>query len=400
MYREDMQELGRKKSAIRELFEYGNQRKKEVGEEKVYDFSIGNPSVPAPQIVTDTLKNLLINMKATHLHGYTSAAGDIEVRKSIAHYLNQTYHAHIEESKIYLTAGAAAALTIGFHAILSTDDEVIVFAPFFPEYQVFVEKAGGKLKIVASLLDTFLPDIEKFKRSITRKTKIVLLNSPNNPTGVLLTEDIIREIAYILKEKETEYGHPIYLMSDEPYRELIYDCKEYPFITNYYEDSLVCYSFSKSLSLPGERIGYILVSSTCVDANGVYEAINGAGRALGFVCAPSIFQYMIPSCLGYTADISIYKTNRDIFYEALTKIGYQVIKPDGAFYLFVKALESDATKFSQYAMEHYDLLVVPSNSFGCLGYVRVSYCVDTMTIRRSIPIFSKLFADYKKGVNL
>lgn len=397
MYRKDMQNLGRKKSAIRELFEYGNRRKQEVGKENVYDFSIGNPSIPTPKIVTDTLKNLLANMEATHLHGYTSAAGDLEVRKSIANYLNKTYHTHVEANKIYLTAGAAAALTIGFNAILSDGDEVIVFAPFFPEYQVFVEKAGGKLKTIESLVDTFLPNIEKLKKSITKTTKIVLIDSPNNPTGVLLTEDIIQNIATVLKEKEKEYGHPIYLMSDEPYRELIYNNEEYPFITNYYDDSIVCYSFSKSLSLPGERIGYILVSSTCTDANGLCEAIHGAGRALGFVCAPSIFQYMIPFCLGYTADINIYKMNRDIFYESLTKIGYQVTRPDGAFYLFVKALESDAEKFSKYAMEQYNLLLVPSNSFGYSGYVRISYCVETAMIQRSISVFSKLFHDYQKG---
>lgn len=398
MYQKDMQNLGKKKSAIRELFEYGNQKKQEIGEEYVYDFSIGNPSVPSPQIVTDTLQDLLTHMEKTHLHGYTPAAGDLEVRKSIANYLNETYHTHVEANKIYLTAGAAAALTIGFHAILSKGDEVIVFSPFFPEYRVFVEKTGAKLKTIASLEDTFLPDMEKFKASITKMTKIVLIDSPNNPTGVLFTETIIQNIANILKEKENEYGHPIYLMSDEPYRELIYDHQTYPFITNYYDDAIVCYSFSKSLSLPGERIGYILVSSTCVDAEGLFEAIHGAGRALGFVCAPSIFQYMIPSCLGHTADITIYKTNRDILYEALTSMGYQVTKPDGAFYLFVKALESDAKRFSQYAKEQYNLLLVPSDSFGCLGYVRISYCVNTDMIQRSIPIFFKLFEDYRKGV--
>lgn len=391
-----MQQLGRNRSAIRELFEYGNKRKQEVGSANVYDFSIGNPSVPSPQIVKETLIHLLETKDPTLLHGYTSAAGDLKVRQSIADYLNQTYQANVRADYMYLTSGAAAGLTIGFHAILEENDEVIVFAPFFPEYQVFVEHTKAKLKIVPFLPDTFLPDFEMFEKSITEKTKMVLINSPCNPTGVLLDEEQIQRIASILKQKEGTYHHPIYLMSDEPYRELIYNGKDYPFVTRYYDNSLVCYSFSKSLSLPGERIGYLLVSSTCQDGQGVVEAICGAGRALGFVCAPSLFQYMIPSCLGYTADLKIYQTNRDLFYASLTKIGYAVTKPDGAFYLFVKALEEDAEKFSTYAKEKYDLLLVPSNSFGYNGYVRISYCVDTKTIERSIPIFAKLFDDYQR----
>ncbi len=396
MYQKKMQQLGRNRSAIRELFEYGNKRKQEVGSANVYDFSIGNPSVPSPQIVKETLIHLLETKDPTLLHGYTSAAGDVKVRQSIADYLNQTYQANVRADYMYLTSGAAAGLTIGFHAILEENDEVIVFAPFFPEYQVFVEHTKAKLKIVPFLPDTFLPDFDMFEKSINEKTKMVLINSPCNPTGVLLDEEQIQRIASILKQKEGTYHHPIYLMSDEPYRELIYNGKDYPFVTRYYDNSLVCYSFSKSLSLPGERIGYLLVSSTCQDGQGVVEAICGAGRALGFVCAPSLFQYMIPSCLGYTADLKIYQTNRDLFYESLTKIGYAVTKPDGAFYLFVKALEEDAEKFSTYAKEKYDLLLVPSNSFGYNGYVRISYCVDTKTIERSIPIFAKLFDDYQR----
>lgn len=394
-----MQELGRKKSIIRELFEYGKCRKKEVGEENVFDFSIGNPSVSSPTIVNETLINLICKMDSTRLHGYTSAAGDINVREAIAQYLNQTYHATVEASKIYLTAGAAAALTIGFHAILEKDDEVIVFAPFFPEYQVFVEKAGGKLKVIPSLPNTFLPDLFSFQNSINEKTKIVLIDSPNNPTGVLLNENTITEISNIMSEKQREYNHPIYLMSDEPYRELIYNNEMYPFVTNYYDNSIVCYSFSKSLSLPGERIGYILVSSQCEDANGLFEAINGSGRALGFVCAPAIFQYMLPYCLGYTSDLTVYKMNRDLFYNGLIKIGYQVTKPDGAFYLFVKSLDDDAIAFSEYAKKKYDILIVPSDSFGYSGYVRLSYCVDTNQIKKALPLFKRLFDDYKKGVS-
>lgn len=399
MYRKDMQNLCRKKSIIRELFEYGKIKKQELGNDNVYDFSIGNPSVPSPKIVTDTLKKLIDEIPATTLHGYTSAAGDLEVRKSIADYLNKKYQTNIDPKKIYLTVGAAAALTITFNAILYPNDEVIVFAPYFPEYRVFIEKAGGVIVVIKSLENTFLPDFNKLEKTINEKTKIILINSPNNPTGVLLNEQIIEKITNLMKKKEKEYGHPIYLVSDEPYRELIYNKEKYPFITNYYDNSIICYSFSKSLSLPGERIGYVLVGTNCIDSNGVYEAICGSGRALGFVCAPTLFQYLIPYCLEYTSDINIYKENRDYLYNELIKIGYTAIKPDGAFYLFVKTLENSSEKFSKYAMDKYNLLIVPSVSFGYEGYVRISYCVDKRTIIRSINVFAKLYNDYKGANN-
>lgn len=394
MYNKKMYQLGSNPSAIRDLFEYGKLRKQQIGNDKVYDFSLGNPSVPAPSIVNETLIDLLNNTDPCILHGYTSAVGDARARKSIEEYLNKTYHTNVSSDLIYLTVGAAASLTITFNALVNPGDEIIVLAPFFPEYKVFIEKSGAKLVVVNTDELTFMPDINKIKEAINENTKAILINYPNNPTGVMLDEESLTSLCDLLKEKEVEYNHPIYLISDEPYRELLYNNKPYLFVTNYYDNSIVCYSFSKSLSLPGERIGYVLVNPKCLHAKEVYFAVCGAGRSLGFVCAPALFQYMIPACLGYTSDLSIYETNRDILYNNLTSIGYKVVKPDGAFYLFVKALESDASRFCENAKK-YELLLVPSDSFGCKGYVRISYCVDTNMIKRSLKSFKSLYDSYK-----
>ena len=395
MINQKSKELGNNPSVIRDLFEYGKKRKAEIGDKNVFDFSIGNPSVPPPQCVTDSLINLLKYAEPAALHGYTSAVGDKKVRDEISQYINTTYKAKTSGDFIYLTAGAAASLTISLNALLNKDEEVIVFAPFFPEYRVFIEKAGGKVKIVNPVEPTFKPNFKEFEKSITSKTKAVIINSPNNPTGVVLNEEDIQTLTEILNKKQEEFKSEIYLISDEPYRELLYTDNKYPFITNYYKNSIVCYSFSKSISLPGERIGYILVNPNCKDVKDVFYAICGAGRALGFVCAPALFQYLIPHCLGQTADISIYKNNRDLLYNALTKYGYEVVKPDGAFYLFVKALEYDANKFSNTA-KNYELLLVPSDSFGYKGYIRISYCVSTEQIKNSLPAFEKLINYYKR----
>lgn len=386
-------ELGSKSSAIRELFEYGNQRKQQIGNDKVFDFSLGNPSVPSPKIVNETLIKLLENTDSTKLHGYTSAAGDLTVRNAIASYLNNKYNMNTDASLIYMTVGAAASLTISLNALLNPGDEVVVFSPFFPEYKVFTESAKGTLKIVKPSIPSFQPDLEDFEKQISERTKVVIINSPNNPTGVIYTLDSITKISKILSIKEQEYGHDIYILSDEPYRELVYNDVEPVNIMEYYNNTIICYSFSKSLSLPGERIGYIQVSEKCNNKKEVFTTICGSGRSLGFVCAPSLFQQMVPSVLGYTSDISIYQENRNLLYNALTKIGYAVVKPDGAFYLFVKALESDASKFSEKAKK-YELLIVPSDSFGYPGYIRLSYCVKKETILHAIPAFEKLYNEY------
>ena len=387
--------LGATGSAIRELFEFGKKRKEIVGEENVFDYSLGNPSIPCPDIVNETLIDLIKNKEATSLHGYTSGPGDMKVREAIANYLNKTYGTDAKGSLIYMTCGAAASLTVTFNALIASDsDEVIVFAPFFPEYKVFIEKANGIVRIVKSRSEDLKIDFEKFEEAINENTKAVLINSPNNPSGVVYNEEDIKNLSAILYKKEKEYNHPIFLISDEPYRELIYNMDKVPFVTNYYNDAIVCYSFSKSLSLPGERIGYILVSSKCDDCVNVYKAICGSGRSLGFVCAPALFQYMIPNVLGFTSNIDEYKKNKELLYNALCEIGYEAIYPDGAFYMFVKSLEESANNFSERAKK-YELLIVPSDSFGFPGYVRLSYCVSFDMIKRSIPAFKALFDEYK-----
>ena len=389
-----MKELGTKASVIRELFEYGKKRKQEIGENNVFDFSLGNPSVDSPAIVNETLISLINNTNPCALHGYTSGNGDMGVRESIASYLNEKYNANASADLIYMTVGAAASLTISLNALLNEGEEVIVFTPYFPEYKVFIEKAMGKIVLVNCKEENFYPDLEDFENKISEKTKAVIINSPNNPTGVIYTEDIIKKISDILKKKQCEYNNDIYLISDEPYRELVYSDIKVPYVSNYYENSIICYSFSKSLSIPGERIGYIMVSSLCKDSKDVYSAICGSGRSLGYVCAPALFQYMIPSCLGQTSDLDIYKENRDILYNNLKEFGYEVVRPDGAFYLFVKAINNDAYEFSNKAKE-FELLVVPSDSFGFKGYVRIAYCVSKEQVVNSLDAFKKLIDSYR-----
>jgi aspartate aminotransferase len=393
---EAMRQLGAKRSVIRELFEYGNKRKAEIGAENVYDFSLGNPSVPAPNAVGDELVRLLTETPPVQLHGYTSAQGDANVRRSIADYLNQTYDAKADPNLLYLTVGAAASLTVSLTALLNPEDEVILLAPFFPEYRVFVERTGAKVVSVLSDMETLHPDFAALEQAFTAKTKAVLVNSPNNPTGAVLTEESICRLTELMRSMEKKFGAPIYLISDEPYRELVYGTVKVPYLTNYYDNTLVCYSFSKSLSLPGERIGYILVSSKTENAGAVYEAVCGAGRALGFVCAPALFQKLIPACLGKTADLSVYETNRRLLFDALTEYGFRVVPPDGAFYLFVKSPEADAVAFAERA-KGMELLLVPSNDFGCEGFVRISYCVSTEQIKRSLPAFRRLAESYGFG---
>lgn len=398
MINKKMYELGNKGSDIRELFEYGKKRKALVGNDNVFDFSLGNPNVSSPKEVNETLIKLLQEEDSTVLHGYTSAPGDINVRKKIASYLNDTYSCTVDGQLIYLTVGAAAALTISLNAIINDGDEVVVIAPYFPEYKVFIEKANGKIKVVNSLVPSFKPDLNKLDDAINENTKAIIINYPNNPTGVLLNEEEIKELCLLLKQKEKQYNNTIYLISDEPYRELIYSDIKYPFITNYYDNSIVCYSFSKSLSLPGERIGYVLVNPKASNSIDLYKAICGAGRSLGYVCAPALFQYMIPNCLGLTSDLNIYKTNREILYNSLKEYGYDVVMPEGAFYLFVKALGDNSYEFSNLA-KSYDLLLVPSDSFGYSGYVRISYCVDTKQVLNSLRAFKRLIEDFKEKNN-
>lgn len=394
MVNDEMLALGQKRSAIRELFEQGKILKEKYGNDEVFDFSIGNPSVPCPDLVNTTIKDLA-NVGDLSLHGYTSAAGDKKVRDAISTYLNKTYGAKTSGDLIYMTTGAAAALSITLRALSISDgsDEVIVFTPFFPEYSVFIKNANAKVISVEPDLNTFYPDMNDFENKITKNTSAIIINSPNNPTGVYYNKDVLRNICKILDKKQKEFNHPIYLISDEPYRELLYTYDKYDFITNFYDNAIITYSFSKTLSIPGERIGYILVNPKCENASEVFAAICGAGRSLGYVCATSLFQFVVPHCLGITSDTSVYKRNSETLYRELTAIGYKVIKPDGAFYLFVKAPIDDDNAFSKKALE-YNILAVPSESFGIKGYVRIATCVTEKMVLASLPKFRELFVHY------
>ena len=390
---EKMYALGAKRSVIRELFEYGKMRKAAVGEQNVFDFSLGNPSVPAPAAVKDTLIDLLSTESAVAIHGYTSAQGDKGTRDAIAKNYKQEFGFALDPELMYMTCGAAASLTITLNAIVKDpEDEVIAFAPFFPEYRVFAEKAGAKL-VVCPPADGLELNVDAFRSLLNKHTRAVIINSPNNPSGVVYPEAQVKAIAAALMEAEDEFGSTIYLISDEPYRALVFDDKKATCFPKYYDDTVVCYSYSKSLSLPGERIGYIAVSPLASEKQELYLAVCGAGRALGYVCAPALFQRLVKECDGLTADVNVYRENRDILYFALTEMGFTCAYPSGAFYLFVKAPSGDGNEFSEEAKK-LDILVVPSDSFGCEGYVRIAYCVSTDLIRRSLPAFKKLAEKY------
>lgn len=393
MINEKMRELGATRSVIRELFEYGRMRKAEVGAERVYDFSLGNPSVEAPLAVNEAIARLVNEVPSVVLHGYTSAQGDAGVRGAIAEHINRTEGEEITADCIYLTVGAAAAIASSLSAVVTPGEEVIVPAPYFPEYKVWIERAGGVIKPVACDKD-FKPDAEAIGAAITERCAAVIINSPNNPTGAVYGEECIRELCEVLKRRSRELGRTIYLIADEPYRELVYDGVTVPYLTKFYDETLVCYSFSKSLSLPGERIGYVLVSPRMAEREAVYQAVAGAARALGYVCAPSLLQRILPECLGLTADISVYDRNRRLLLKKLTEYGYEVVRPEGAFYLFVKSPSGDAAEFSERAKK-FDILIVPSDSFGVGGYARLAYCVTTEEVERALPAFGKLIESYK-----
>ena len=383
---------GLSRSCIRELAEYGARRKAEIGAENVYDFSLGNPSVPSPEIVNASIAEL-IKDNSVNIHGYTTAAGILSLREKLAADLNSRFGLELTPDLFYVTCGAAASLTVTLKAILFPGDEVITVAPFFPEYRVFVEAVGGVLKVVPAAPD-FQIDLDAFEKLLSDKTKAVIINSPNNPSGAVFSEDCIKGLAAIMKRHEEKTGETLYLISDEPYREIVYGDITVPCTMNYYDDAIICYSFSKSLSVPGERIGYIAVSNKLNDCRNVYASIMGAGRSLGYVNPPSLFQRVIERSVGQTSDISEYRKNRDLLCNGLKEIGYEYVEPQGAFYLFVKALEPDALAFSERAKKH-ELLIVPSDDFGCTGYVRLAYCVATSTIEKSMPAFKALYEEYQ-----
>lgn len=395
MYSKQCYALGSNRSAIRELFEYGKKRAAIVGKENVYDFSLGNPTVPSPDCVKEAIEEILNTSSSIDVHGYTSAQGDAVLRQKLAEYYNETYGTHFHLDNFYITCGAAASLTITFKALTeSSADEFIAIAPFFPEYKAFVEGAGATFKMVEADTEHFQINMEALSEAITANTKGVIINSPNNPSGAVYSENTIVQLAALLEEKEKEYGHPIFLISDEPYREIVYDGIEVPYVTQYYANTIVCYSYSKSLSLPGERIGFILVPDEVTESKNLYYAICGAGRIMGYVCAPSLFQKVVTACLGQTGDMNLYKENRDILYDGLTKLGFECVKPQGAFYMFIKTKGESSAAFCEKAKE-FDLLIVAADGFGCPGYARISYCVDKDMIIRSMKAFEKLAAVYK-----
>ena len=381
--------LGANRSCIRELFEYGRSRAAVVGEENVLDFSLGNPSIPAPQAVEEAIREILRQTPSVEVHGYTPAGGDMAARDAIARELNRRYDWDVTPRELFLGCGAAPELIAVFRALAVPGGKILAIAPYFPEYAPFVEESGLEFGVVPAQEPDFQIDMEALEALVTENTQAVIVNSPNNPSGVVYSRETLQKLGALLEKKSREYGHPIYIVSDEPYRELVYDGTEVPFVPAIYRDTIICYSYSKSLSLPGERIGYIYVPRKATDGAALYAAVAGAARSIGHVCAPSLFQKVIARCNQIPPDLESYDKNRRTLYEALVAAGYQVAKPQGAFYLFVKAPEGDGEAFSQRAKEK-DLLIVPGKDFGCPGYCRLCYCVPYEKILKSIPIFREL----------
>ena len=392
MINEKMYGLGDEPSAIRELFAYGMARKAEIGAENVFDFSIGNPSVPAPDLVRETMLELL-DMDPVTLHAYSPAAGLPEVKEAIAAYLSNRYDTTATPGHLYLTAGAAAALASSIAAVTQPGDEVVVVSPYFPEYRTWIEAAGCTIVEVPAAVPSFQPDIEALRAAIGPKTSAVIINTPNNPVGAVYSRENLEAFAALLARKEEELGRKLYVISDEAYREITYGA-EVPYVPCVWPRTIVCYSYSKSLSLPGERIGYLYVSDLMDDAREVSTAVAGAGRALGFICAPVLFQRVIARCIDEPSDVAAYAANRELLTTGLGELGYEFVEPQGAFYLWVRALEDDAQAFSDRAKAH-ELLLVPSDSFGVGGWVRVSYCVSREVIERSMPAFKALKESYE-----
>ena len=384
--------LGANRSCIRDLFEYGCSRAAIVGRENVYDYSLGNPSIPSPKEVNQAIADILQDTDSLAVHGYTSAVGDLATRQAIADDLNARYDAEVAPGELFIGCGAAPELTAVFKALAVPGAEILAIAPYFPEYKPFAEEAGCVFKVVPPDVPGFQIRMAAVEEMLTENTAAIIVNSPNNPAGTVYTEETLRELAALLTRKSGEYGHPIYIVSDEPYRELCYDGTAVPFIPLIYPNTVVCYSYSKSLSLPGERIGYVYVPKQAADSTQLYAAVAGAARAGGHVCAPSLLQKVIARCATLRPDLQAYDRNRKALYEGLTAMGYEMAKPDGAFYLFIKAPGGDAVAFSEKAKQK-DLLLVPGDGFGCPGYFRICYCVSYQQIVKSLPVFEALIQE-------
>lgn len=392
MLNETAYTLGSNRSCIRELFEYGRKQAAIVGPENVFDYSLGNPSIPSPPEVNQAIRDILADTDSLALHGYTSAVGDWETRKAISDDLNRRYGAQTQPEDFFLGCGAAPELVSVFRALAVPGGEILAIAPYFPEYKPFAEESGLIFRVVPPDLPDFQINLTAVEAMLTSHTQALILNSPNNPSGVVYTRQTLQALAELLEKKAAQFGHPIYLISDEPYRELVYGGVEVPFVPQIYRNTVICYSYSKSLSLPGERIGYVYVSAQAADSKKLYAAIAGAARGCGHVCAPSLWQKVIARCTHLRPDLESYDRNRKALYEGLTSLGYEMAKPDGAFYLFVKAPGGDAAAFSEKAKQK-NLLLVPGDDFGCPGYFRVCYCVSFDMIQRSLPVFARLLQE-------
>lgn len=396
MVNQDFYKLGSAPSVIRQLFAYGLQQAAIVGADKVYDYSLGNPSIPAPAKVNESIKKIVDEMDSIKLHGYSMAAGFDTARAAVAADLSDRFGLDIKGGDLFFTCGAAPALISIIKAMLATpESEIMVIAPFFPEYRPFITANGGKMVVVPADTKAFQVHLDAVEERITANTQAIIVNSPNNPSGVVYTEETLKGLAALLERKSAEYGHPIYIIADEPYRELVYGGVKVPFIPCIYKNTIVCYSYSKSLSLPGERIGYVYVPGFADDAAAVYAAVAGAARVMGHVCPPTLLQKVIECCATERPDLVAYDENRNLLYNSLIEMGYECAKPDGAFYLFVKAPGGDANAFSEKAKLEHNLLVVPADGFGCPGYFRLSYCVANDMIKRSLPAFKALIESYK-----
>ena len=396
MVNQEYYTLGTAPSVIRQLFAYGLEQAKVVGPENVYDYSLGNPSIPAPKKVNESIKKIVDETDSIKLHGYSMAPGFEEARAAVAKDLAARFGLDVKASELFFTCGAAPALISIIKALIVDDDtEIMAIAPFFPEYRPFVNANGGKLVVVPADTKAFQIHLDEVEKRITKHTQAIIVNSPNNPSGVVYTEETLKGLAALLERKSAEYGHPIYIIADEPYRELVYGGVKVPFIPCLYKNTIVCYSYSKSLSLPGERIGYVYVPGFADDSHDVYAAISGAARIMGHVCPPTLMQKVIECCAEERPDLVAYDENRNLLYNSLTEMGYECAKPDGAFYLFVKAPNGDANAFSEKAKLGHNLLVVPADGFGCPGFFRLSYCVSNDMIRRSLPAFKAMIESYK-----
>ena len=393
MLNNTMYELGAMRSCIRELFEYGLRQAKAVGKENVFDYSLGNPSIPAPALVNESIRDIVENENTLQVHGYTSAAGYDGVRKAVADDLNARFQAGVRPENLFFTCGAAPALVSVLKALITGPEaEILTVAPFFPEYCPFTEANGGKFTVVPPDMEHFQINFEALEAAVNANTQGVIINSPNNPSGVVYTRETLERLAAILRAKGEEFGHPVYLIADEPYRELVYGGVQAPWVPAIYENTVVCYSWSKSLSLPGERIGYVFVPDACADSENLYAACAGAARICGHVCPPSLLQRVVARCVTQMPDLEAYDENRTLLYQELTAMGYTVAKPDGAFYLFIAAPGGDSEAFSEKAKQK-NLLVVPGTSFGCREYFRICYCVSNDMIRRSLPVFAELIKE-------